>query len=217
MILEPGADFCIAATGAHRRSSVFMPYEVLSANGVRAVRTVPHSRLLEPSNAGRSLQLLIEKLYAAFRYAPDAFGAPSTMEATKLRVAEAVGLALICNRDANTLPGRPTVPRTQIMQTALDVIDGCCGESLSVCKLANMSGVSERTLRTAFNEYFGVGPTRYLKIRTLREARKLLKAADPFATTVTDIAVGLGVWEFGRFSRDYKMLFDELPSETLRK
>ena len=80
-----------------------------------------------------------------------------------------------------------------------------------------MVGVSERTLRTAFEEYFGVGPTKYLKIRTLHEARKALRAADPFATSVTDIAVRFGIWEFGRFSHDYKTLFGELPSQTLRK
>ena len=80
-----------------------------------------------------------------------------------------------------------------------------------------MVGVSERTLRTAFEEYFGVGPTKYLKIRTLHEARKALIAADPFATSVTDIAARLGIWEFGRFSHDYKTLFGELPSQTLRK
>ena len=75
---------------------------------------------------------------------------------------------------------------------------------------------SERTLRTAFEEYFGVGPTTYLKVRMLHQARDMLKNSDPCATSVTEIAVGLGIWELGRFSHDYQMLFDELPSETLR-
>jgi methylphosphotriester-DNA--protein-cysteine methyltransferase len=63
---------------------------------------------------------------------------------------------------------------------------------------------------------FGVGPTTYLKMRMLHQARDMLKNSDPCATSVTKIAVGLGIWELGRFSHDYQMLFDELPSETLR-
>ena len=31
------------------------------------------------------------------------------------------------------------------------------------------------------------------------------------------IAVRLGIWDFGRFPRDYKILLGESPSETLRE
>ncbi len=34
-------------------------------------------------------------------------------------------------------------------------------------------------------------------------------------TTVTEMATRFGVWEFGRFARDYRLLFGEYPSETL--
>jgi AraC-like DNA-binding protein len=50
----------------------------------------------------------------------------------------------------------------------------------------------ERTLRTAFEEYFGVSPTRYLKLRTLHQARSILKRSEPDAVSVTEVAVGLG-------------------------
>jgi AraC-like DNA-binding protein len=58
---------------------------------------------------------------------------------------------------------------------------------------------------------------RYLNRRTLHQARRALRAADPTVTTVTEIATQFGVWQLGRFARDYRYLFGELPSETLRK
>ena len=51
----------------------------------------------------------------------------------------------------------------------MDFVDQRDGEYLLVEQLATAAGVSERTLRTAFQEYFGVGPVRYLKLRTLHE------------------------------------------------
>ena len=77
------------------------------------------------------------------------------------------------------------------------------------------AGVSERTLRNAFNEYFGVGPSRYLQLRRLRAVRRALRAADPEQESVTGVLVRHGEWEFSRFARRYRQLFGELPSETL--
>jgi AraC family ethanolamine operon transcriptional activator len=99
----------------------------------------------------------------------------------------------------------------------MDFVDQHDGEYLSVEQLAAAAGVSERTLRDAFQRYFGLAPVRYLNRRTLHQVRRALKASDPSAATVTDIATQFGVWELGRFARDYRSLFGELPSETLRQ
>jgi AraC family ethanolamine operon transcriptional activator len=98
----------------------------------------------------------------------------------------------------------------------MDFVDQHQGEYLSVEQLASAAGVAERTLRDAFQQYFGMAPVRYLNRRTLHQVRRALKAADPIVATVTQIATQFGVWELGRFARDYRFLFGELPSETLR-
>jgi AraC family transcriptional regulator, ethanolamine operon transcriptional activator len=217
MILEPGSEFCIAATEAHRWSSIFVPYELLTAIHAPVMMTGQSHHVLSPSTYGRDLQSRVESLAAILRDAPDSLCSTSAIAAAKTKITEAVAAAISCNGNATMHSGRPSLPRAFIVRTALNMIEEHSEEHLSVWKLSGLVGVSERTLRTAFDEYFGVGPTRYLKIRILREARKLLRTSDPFSKSVTDVAVGLGIWEFGRFSRDYKVLFGELPSETLRK
>jgi AraC family ethanolamine operon transcriptional activator len=97
------------------------------------------------------------------------------------------------------------------------LLDQQVGERVSVPELAAAASVSERTLRTAFIEYFGVGPVQYLRIRQLHRVRRALTAADPEQVTVSQVLVEQGEWAFGRFATRYSRLFGELPSETLRK
>ena len=87
---------------------------------------------------------------------------------------------------------------------------------VSTSALAAVTGVSERTLRSIFREFYGVGPLRYLKLRQLHSMRRTLKRVDPEKTSLSDVATQFGIWELGRFARDYRTLFGESPTDTLR-
>ena len=91
------------------------------------------------------------------------------------------------------------------------------GQHVEVGELAAASDVSERTLRNAFKDYFGVSPARYLRLRQLHQAYSALRAADPDEAMVSKILAQHGVWEFGRFAERYRRHFGELPSQTLRR
>ena len=112
--------------------------------------------------------------------------------------------------------GRPHLSRERVIARALELIRAHEGQPLFTSDLCRAAGVSERTLRTTFNEYFGVGPIRLLKMRQLREIRAALLVSDPAQETVASIAGRFGVWDFSLFARNYKRLFGESPSQTLR-
>jgi AraC-like DNA-binding protein len=78
-------------------------------------------------------------------------------------------------------------------------------------------GVSERTFRFICQEHLGMGPIRYLWLRRMHLARHALVLADPTLSTVTEIATEFGFWELGRFSVEYRALFGEAPSASLRR
>ncbi|MDJ0902697.1 MAG: helix-turn-helix transcriptional regulator [Xenococcus sp. MO_188.B8] len=88
---------------------------------------------------------------------------------------------------------------------------------ISTVDLAEVSGVSYRTLNRAFKKHRGKTPTQFLKERRLEACNRALLAADSQSTNVTDIALEYGFHHLGRFASEYRKVFQELPSETLRR
>lgn len=77
--------------------------------------------------------------------------------------------------------------------------------------------VPERTLRLCCQEQLGMSPKRYLTIRRMHLAHRLLLASSRAEVSVTEAAMSFGFWHFGRFATDYRRLFGESPSVTLHR
>lgn len=88
---------------------------------------------------------------------------------------------------------------------------------LHLAEICAAIGVSERTLRVSCVEHLGMGPVRYLWLRRMHLARRALVLTAPGSATVTEIATANGFWELGRFAVEYRALFGETPSATLRR
>jgi AraC-like DNA-binding protein len=90
-------------------------------------------------------------------------------------------------------------------------------QPLYLAEICTAIGVSERTFRFICQEHLGMGPIRYLWLRRMHLARHALVLANATNSTVTQIATEFGLWEFGRFSVEYRALFGEAPSASLRR
>jgi transcriptional regulator GlxA family with amidase domain len=88
---------------------------------------------------------------------------------------------------------------------------------LSIATLCDILTVSERTLRKAFRITRGRSPCRHLRTLRLLQVREALMSPQDGAATVTEIAMTFGFVELGRFSVEYRTLFGESPSVTLRR
>lgn len=87
----------------------------------------------------------------------------------------------------------------------------------SVRALCERTGASERTLRYAFQQRFGVSPRTYLQALRLNGARHELRAAEPALETVTRVAQRWGFTNSGDFAAAYARIFGEWPSESLQR
>jgi AraC family ethanolamine operon transcriptional activator len=87
---------------------------------------------------------------------------------------------------------------------------------IKVSEICRMTNTSERVLEYAFNKIYGMSPKRFLTVLRLHKARQLLISANAHEVNVTNIAMSCGFRHMGRFSAEYRKMYDELPSQTLR-
>ena len=118
--------------------------------------------------------------------------------------------------DTAVLDRSEPAQRSHAVSRAMAYINDERGEPVTVRDLCSNTGVALRTLNRAFRERFGIGPKAYLVRQRLNSARaELLRA--PADTLIADIANRWGFWHMGQFAKDYRAMFGELPSETIRR
>jgi len=103
------------------------------------------------------------------------------------------------------------------LRRVLERMEGANWSNLNSGDLYDYAGVSERSLQYAFLERFGLTPGAFLKARRLAAVRIALKRSSSGTTSVGDLASEFGFWHAGQFARDYRLVFGELPSQTLRR
>jgi AraC family ethanolamine operon transcriptional activator len=107
--------------------------------------------------------------------------------------------------------------RLNYLNRVRDYIESHLDAPLGLETLARVTGVSSRSICSAFRELLGISPQQYIKARRLAAARQvLLHNCDP-DMTVTDVAHQFGLFHLGHFTADYKRQFGELPSKTLKR
>ena len=104
-----------------------------------------------------------------------------------------------------------------IMRRFHKALEAAPNQPLHVIEVAQAVGTSVRSLSACCQESLQMGPKKFLMLRRMHLARQALSVADPVATSVTKVATQYGFWELGRFSVEYKSLFGESPSVTLRR
>jgi len=103
-----------------------------------------------------------------------------------------------------------------LVRLAEDFVRAGYHQPMSVPDLCAAVGASEARLREAFLRIYGVGPSRYMRLRRFHLVRRRLLNTTQEASTVSAAAASLGFFEFGRFAGEYRQLFGELPSHTPR-
>lgn len=90
-------------------------------------------------------------------------------------------------------------------------------EPIQMIHLTELTGKSERTIERIFKKHFGVAPNSYLKLHRLHLIRNILIRQDTLnPINITQIAMGNGFMHMGYFGSEYKKLFNETPTETLK-
>jgi AraC-like DNA-binding protein len=134
-------------------------------------------------------------------------------------IQQAILIAYLTGVDHNysDLLKRPnkTIAPWQVKR-AEEYIEANWREPLSIESLAIVTKVSARSLFQNFRESRGYSPMMFIKQLRLRHANTML-AKPKLDTSVTNVALECGFGNLGHFALDYKKVFGEPPSETLRR
>ncbi len=137
--------------------------------------------------------------------------AESLVEITALTLAE----FQVMNSKAKTCKAPSCRRQTQLIRKTREFCIEHSNETLRISDLCRELEVSERTLRHVFRERINMSPLDYLKKIKLNQAYKKLRSSDHNKIMIKQVALDHGFPHLGQFSRDYRNLFGELPSQTL--
>jgi AraC-like DNA-binding protein len=114
-------------------------------------------------------------------------------------------------------PPAPRRKRYLALRQIRDHIADQRGGLLRLDDLCVVSGMSRRGLEYLFKDHFGIGVNAFVRCQRLHGARRAIHDASPEPGVVKRIALEWGFWHLGRFSAEYRRLFGENPSDTVRR
>jgi AraC-like DNA-binding protein len=88
---------------------------------------------------------------------------------------------------------------------------------LSIAAICAALGVSDRFLRRCCEEYLHISPGRYFRLGRMQQVHRALQTENVATAKVAKIAARYGFQDLGRFTSNYRALYGELPSATLRR
>lgn len=117
---------------------------------------------------------------------------------------------------SESLRAPPKIAGTEQVRRVEDYIEANAEDPIDMNTLARITGVSTSAIFRAFRKHRDYTPMRFLLDVRMRLVRQYLLQAAP-TSSVTGIAMGCGFIHLGRFAAEYRLRFDESPSQTLKR
>lgn len=117
---------------------------------------------------------------------------------------------------SDLLRGQPLDIAPSQVRAVEQYIDGNWMQPITAEHLAEVTGISARSIFRSFQRYRAHTPLQYVKMVRLDHAKRLLKLPAE-GTSVTAVAFHCGFSNPGHFAKDYQERFGELPSVTLAR
>jgi AraC-like DNA-binding protein len=218
MLHGAGGNFHQRTTGRTRWGMASLPRASLVAHGralLGAEFQLPSSSaiLSGPSAAIARFQRLHAQACRLAQVKPDVASHAEVMRAVEQDLVHALIECLRATRVSDHGRGQR---HSEMMARFEDVLSSRWDRPLSMSELSSAVGVPQRTLRMVCDDFLGMSPLAYARLRRLNLARRALLRADSSAATVASVARTYGFSELGRFAAAYRAVFAEPPSATLR-
>ncbi|MEH6584143.1 MAG: helix-turn-helix domain-containing protein [Halioglobus sp.] len=131
---------------------------------------------------------------------------------------EAMAIALLSGLSHSVIAdGTQHLKSDRSIRLVLDYVNDSPSDEITAVELCTLADCSQRWLEQSFKARFGVTPKAYVKyLRLARLRQDLLGSSSEENQTVFDLASAYGFWHMGQLAADYRKVYGELPSATLK-
>lgn len=105
--------------------------------------------------------------------------------------------------------------RKAVVDRVREYVDSSGDQGITMTALCELTNVSRRTLQYSFESILGISPSQFLRATRLNRVRRTLLSTR--GISIADAAASQGFYHQSQFTADYKHLFGERPSETLKR
>lgn len=212
MNLEAASELSVLAVKLNR--AYVLDYAVKLSGSHRSFEPAMNFRLPHSTAAVGALLRDIAGLWSALQRGDGALGSAISIAETKDAIFSRFVLATQAEEKTCSRSGHHA--DTTAVARAEEYLRARLALPVSRAELAAATSVSIRTLSRDFVKRWGTGPMGFLRAQRMEAAYRDLLGAEPGETSVTEVACRYGFTHLGKFAGEYKCLFRELPSETLR-
>lgn len=199
-----------ALAGRRARVDLFLPYNATLCVITTEARARPSARRLQLLTATPDC---IASLLGCAQSATEDHDQPP-------RVIDDALVAQVRRALETSAPTAATSMRTQravAVACACRFIDSYLGKPIGLAELCAHCDVGVRTLEYGFRQFYDATPIGFIKSQRLSRTRTALARAGPQPMSIGATARRVGFTHMGQFAQDYRSLFGESPTMTLRR
>lgn len=215
-VLAPGREYRSVLAGDWHSIEIVIAASVLVEEGLR-----PSAHLAsDPEKAAIPLPIELVGIFRRLARATFSRNADGPVDHVQLRCAllRALGKALSLWGRGRHVPGhRRKIEGYELTQRMIRYVESRFGQRVTVNEIAGELDVTPRALNYAARSMLGISPLDLILAFRLNQVRSELWEARFSAPSITAAALTQDFGHLGRFSRQYRSLFGELPSETLHR
>jgi AraC family ethanolamine operon transcriptional activator len=220
MTLGAGQRLYTRTDGPSRSGSIWVPAAALARYGsalTGAIFAVPSAARwlsLRPAMT-RHLRHLYSAAIGAVESRSPAFIDAETAHGLEQQLIEAL---VECLSKGSAIEAAPATRQHQDLAVRFEALLETQPERYPrMAEICAALGVSPRTLRICCDEQLGMSPTEFLRRRRMQLVNRALRNGGSDAASTSAVAQRYGFHGLGRFAADYRALFGEPPSATLRR
>ena len=218
--LGPGAHVHARTDGISRWGTIRIPLNVLTESfrtltgGTFSISSVTE-RWRPPRAAGRHLYGLHAASIRMATQRPQLLADAEAAHGLEQQLIEAV---VECSSAGGAGSDSRSRRRTQDIMVRFEQLlrqrDGGIASMRETCAALGISG---RLLRSLCAQHLGMSPTAYDRRLRMTSLRRALRLGTPELGSISEIAQHFGFRDPGRFAINYRAVFGEVPSATLRR